>query len=130
MPQGRMARSLFIVAVASLAVVALGCLVWWLNERSKPQPTLLQYELRCGLSKDATLALARKAGYRECSVPTAKGDVPDYGCSARGRWVAFWFEGDSLRSYMFGDSYAEECASGCSSERLDLCSRPFGAPAS
>jgi hypothetical protein len=109
------------IALAGLFALLLLPLILIVNERRKPQPVLLQYELRCGLSSKQSVALAKKFGYTECSAPTASGDVPSYGCSGNGRWVAFWFRDDSLHSFMFGDSYADECDSGCASERLDLC---------
>src|SRR5687767_8646416 len=76
---------------------------------AQPNASGLQYELRCGMSQEATLATAKRYGYRECSVPTAKGQVPDYGCHGGDRWVAFWFENSRLTTYQFGDSNADDC---------------------
>ena len=107
-----------------LTALALGLLLALTGCGRGADPDGLQYALRCGMSREDVTAVAKAHGYVECSVPTATGDVPDYGCRGRSEWVAFWFDGSGLTGYTFGDSNAENCGdeSGCSSPYLDLCS--------
>jgi hypothetical protein len=104
------------VALAGVVMLTAGC-------RHKADAAGMQYALKCGMSLNAAIAVARNNGYVECGAPTAKGEVPDYGChSASSEWVAFWLKDGRLIAYEFGDPEGE-CGqdSGCATPLLYLC---------
>jgi hypothetical protein len=70
-------------ALGVVVVLTAGC-------RHKADAAGMQYALKCGMSLNAAISVARKNGYVECGAPNARGEVPDYGChSTSSEWVAF-----------------------------------------